>query len=299
MKLTYSIVFLGAITAQLTIQAIRFPCPYEAQARAAEIAKKPEFKNFLPAIFPMFSLGNRMMPKGRFAALERYIYQKNENSSASILVPTVRYGITDKLTIRWHLPIFIDRTVGKKSSDGTSNLVGVIEYSLFKHRVKETNREYQFNLIAGMDFKTETHDAKPSVGYGGTSFLVGTTGSSLSKKWYTFYSLAGAFSTTHNKQHPGSQFFYEIGAGYTIKHSILHNLCVLLEMDGILSDKDKLAQTANPNSGGNIIYLGPSIEYRYWTFLGAVGIQFPIVQHLNGNQDKRDFRFSCLGLFVF
>lgn len=282
-----------------TTFSIRFPCPYEAQQRAADIEKKPEFKNFLPAIFPMFSLGNRMMPKGRFAATERFVYQKNEHSSASLLVPTFRYGITDKLTVRGHLPIFVDRTVGTKSSDGTSNLVGVFEYSLLKYRDKEANKEYQANFIAGMDFKTAKTDVKPSLGYGGTSFFVGTTGSSLSKEWYTFYSVAGTFSTTYKKQHPGSQFLYEIGAGYIIKHSILHNICVLLEMDGILSDKDKLNHAANPDSGGNIIYLGPSVEYRYWTFLVAAGIQFPIVQHLNGDQDKRNFRFSCLGLFVF
>jgi hypothetical protein len=285
-------------TAPIT-QAIRFPCPYEAQARAAEVEKRPEFKHFLPAIFPMFSLGNRMMPKGRFAATERFVYQKNENSSASLLVPTFRYGITDKLTVRGHLPVFIDRTVGNKSSDGTSNLVGVFEYSLYKHRVKESNKEYQATFIAGMDFPTVDTTKKPSLGYGGTNFLVGTTGSGLSREWYTFYSLAGTFSTKHKKQHPGSQFLYELGCGYIIKHSILHNLCVLLEMDGILSSRDTFKDLENPNSGGNIIYLGPSIEYRYWTFLGAVGIQFPIVQSLNGNQDKRNYRFSCLGLFVF
>lgn len=283
----------------LTIYTIRFPCPYEAHARAAEIEKKPEFKNFLPAIFPMFSLGNRMMPKGRFAALERYIYQKSEHSHASLLIPTFRYGITDKLTVRGHLPIFLDRTVNNKSSDGTSNLVGVFEYSLLKHRVKEINKEYQATLLAGLDFKTVDVDAKPSLGYGGTNFLLGTTGSSLSKEWYAFYSLAGTFSTHYKKQHPGASLLYELGCGYILKHSILHNLCVLLEMDGILSDKDSLDHVDNPNSGGNIIWAGPSIEYRYWTFLGAAGIQFPLVQHLNGIQDKREFRFSCLALFVF
>jgi len=299
MKLKISLCIITALSAHFPLYSIRFPCPYEAQARAAEIEKKPEFKNFLPAIFPMFSLGNRMMPKGRFAALERYIYQKNENSSASLLIPTFRYGITDTLTVRGHLPIFLDRTVNKKSADGTSNLVGVVEYSLYKHRDKDMNKEYQATLLAGLDFKTVNLDANPSLGYGGTSFLVGTTGCGLSKTWYTFYSIAGTFATEYKKQQPGASFLYELGCGYIIKHSILHNLCVLLEMDGILSDKDSFNNIHNPNSGGNIVWLGPSIEYRYWTFLGAAGIQFPIVQNLHGIQDKRDFRFSCLALFVF
>lgn len=61
---------------------------------------------------------------------------------------------------------------------------------------------------------------------------------------------------------------------------------VKIEFDGTQTEKNKIQGITDPNSGGNVIFVIPSIwlSSKQWIFQWGIG--FPLVQNLNGHQDK-------------
>lgn len=67
----------------------------------------------------------------------------------------------------------------------------------------------------------------------------------------------------------------------------------MVEFDGIYTWKDKIQGVTDPNSGGNLIFLTPSIFISSKeSFLMQFGVGFPIQQHLFGHQNRKEYAVS-------
>ena len=60
----------------------------------------------------------------------------------------------------------------------------------------------------------------------------------------------------------------------------------MVEFDGSYSPKDRIHGRTDPNSGGNVIFVTPSIWMSSKRWVIQWGMGFPFVQSLNGRQDK-------------
>lgn len=60
----------------------------------------------------------------------------------------------------------------------------------------------------------------------------------------------------------------------------------MVEFDGTYTEKDKVHGTTDPNSGGNIILLTPSIWLSSARWILQLGISLPIMQQMNGTNPK-------------
>jgi hypothetical protein len=60
----------------------------------------------------------------------------------------------------------------------------------------------------------------------------------------------------------------------------------MIEFDGTYSEKNKIKGTTDPNSGGNVIFITPSIWLSSKRWIIQWGIGFPVIQNLNGHQNK-------------
>ncbi len=70
-------------------------------------------------------------------------------------------------------------------------------------------------------------------------------------------------------------------------------LVVYLELNGEVAAEDEIGRTANPNSGGHLLFLSPDLQWIPTPWLLFEGsVQFPIVQDLNGTQLEYDVRFQ-------
>ncbi len=108
--------------------------------------------------------------------------------------------------------------------------------------------------------------------------------------WLGFVSPGVLLTTSSNNVRLGSQFLYQAGIGRNIfavsGQSILFGL---LEFDGQYTEKEQLLGRDNPNSGGNVISLIPSISFSTKNTMTQVGVGFPIIQALYGNQKKMNY----------
>lgn len=126
--------------------------------------------------------------------------------------------------------------------------------------------------------------------YGAPTFFGGATYNRTYVDWMGFVSPGFLLTTTSDHIRLGSQVFYQAGIGRNI-YSITDQsiLFGMLEFDGQYTAKDHIYEHYNPNSGGNVIALTPSIWFSMKSFIAQVGVGFPVLQNLNGNQTKMDY----------
>ncbi len=66
-------------------------------------------------------------------------------------------------------------------------------------------------------------------------------------------------------------------------------LYLVAEANGIFSQKGKLHGKTIDDSGGNILFLSPGIQFATKRFILEASVQLPVIQDLRGNQVETDF----------
>jgi hypothetical protein len=67
-------------------------------------------------------------------------------------------------------------------------------------------------------------------------------------------------------------------------------LDLVLELNGEWHDKQVTAGVADPNSGGNTIFVSPGIRASMGNVSGFASVGVPVVNEVNGLQSKPDYR---------
>ena len=68
-----------------------------------------------------------------------------------------------------------------------------------------------------------------------------------------------------------------------------NNTDLATEANGFLANKNSVNGSTVGNSGGNIIFLSPGLQYAARRYIIESSIQLPVIQDLNGNQIEADF----------
>lgn len=246
---------------------------------------------------PTFSFGQNIIDQGAMLFIEGVVQVKGCNLNFVTVFTQLLYGITDDLSLFIDLhsvPHFISDGF---ISTGLGDLNVQLEYAFFEKKTATSTA--QSTLVTAVSLPTGSAEKNPSTGLGAPGFFLGVTFSYLSTKWYAFAD-DGILLTTRNKGIKfGNQFFYEFGLGHNLGNPGGCILLGLLEFNGFWTNKNRIKCIINPNSGGNMIFLGPSIFLSSERFILQAGIQFPILQQLNGIQNKAKFRTLILGAVTF
>ena len=67
-------------------------------------------------------------------------------------------------------------------------------------------------------------------------------------------------------------------------------LDAMLELNGEWHDKQRTAGVADPNSGGNTVFLSPGLRLTVEKWSGFLSLGIPVVTDVNGTQAKSDWR---------
>jgi hypothetical protein len=104
------------------------------------------------------------------------------------------------------------------------------------------------------------------------------------------------FGETANERH-GHDAFAHAGPHNSITKAPAaaapHNhvaLDAMLELNGEWHDKQRTAAIADPNSGGNTIFLSPGLRLTVEKWSGFLSLGIPVVTDVNGTQAKSDWR---------
>jgi hypothetical protein len=237
---------------------------------------------------PLISFGQTIVNKGQSQLFLFADYIKGNNQIASDVVPYFIYGITDNLTF------FMSQGVATKYQQETRHSAGVedtslqLEYAVYGHKTKRY--EDQATVLVDINLPTGSHTKQPPTGAGTPSYFIGGTYSRTYNDWYAFAAPGVIMAESINGSRLGNQYLYQAGLArnvYTIEKKLI--ILGMVELDGQYSAKSTMRNHTNPNSGGNIIYLTPSIFVGLKQLVIQFGFGLPVVQHLNGEQIKNNY----------
>lgn len=230
---------------------------------------------------PFYSFGQNIINKGLAQLYLLPSYASNQQQHDANVIPSLLYGLTDNASLLLSAPIAADYSSQNDHSSGLGDVTGQFEYAFFN------NSDSQATLVAALSLPTGAFSKTPPLGLGAPSYFLGSTYNQTLEKWLWFVSPGILVISPKNNIHPGNQYLYQLGVGRNI-HSVTASYIVssLVELDGEYTDKDRSFGSSIPDTGGNVVYITPSLWFSTKTFILQAGISLPIIQQLNGIQNK-------------
>jgi hypothetical protein len=264
----------------------------QAETEGDSAGSPPSIGNFaLPSPQqpgPLLSFGQTLIGKNYLQlSLDTFSPYQLGGSFDSVNAAMI-YGITDSTALYFSYPIVADAQTRVHRTSGLRDITLQLEHGIYT--AGNIRHQDQATVVGAMTLPLQDANSLQTVGYGSPTFFMGTTYNRTYVDWLGFVSPGVLITTTSNHIRLGSQYMYQAGIGRNIVAVTDKSMVFgLLELDGQYTEKDQIFGFANPNSGGNIITLTPSLWLSSKRFIAQVGVGFPIVQNLNGNQPTLDY----------
>jgi len=277
------------------------PLVVSARTKIPEKKDAPRVGNFaLPAsqqVFPMIAFGQNIIGKNTLQLTTPFHANFGDQSYKYTSRFQLLWGITNYLSLYATFPVTYKSKVGSHTSTGMNDMIFEMEGALYEGG--DRIRACQVTLVGHVSVPTGSDSKMPSTGYGAPSFFAGSTFSYLDARWYAFASSGVVLRMRHDGIQPGGRFLYQTGFGGNIPTRPALIFDWLIEADGTLIWESKENGIKNSNTGGNTIYVSPSLflSTMKWAFQAGVGS--PVVQSLNGNQLKEYFRMRVDITYTF
>lgn len=203
------------------------------------------------------------------------------------LIPSILYGATDNFSMFFNFPFTPLMRDGSHRSSGLEDFFIQLEYAFYNKKTYQY--EDQATIVGNVTFPTGSVHKNPPTGFGSPSVFLGGTFYRTYVDWIFFTNQGAILTTSRHRTKIGDQVLYQFGFGRTIATPPGYIYSWLIEVDGQYSKRNRIQGFIDPNSGGNFIFVTPSLWISTKEFLVQFGVSFPIYQKLNGRQGKFDY----------
>lgn len=199
------------------------------------------------------------------------------------------YGFTDTTSLFFNYPIRNNPETRSHRATSLKDVSIQLEHSIYSSGTRYFQE--QGTIVGAVSLPSQNAESKSTgLSFGQPSYFIGATWNRTYVDWMYFASPGFIYTTEGDGIQLGSQYLYQAGLGRALlsvpNQSILFGL---LEMNGQYTEKNSFRGRSNPNSGGDIITLTPSLWLSSPWFIVQVGVGFPVLQQLNGNQTNMNY----------
>lgn len=236
---------------------------------------------------PLVSFGERVLDQGEiqlFLFGDGFFGKKNYDTE---LLGSFVYGITDTLSIYFDVPYAPANKYGNDKSSGIKDLIVQVEYAFYSGS-EETWGE-QATIVGAIQLPTGSHSKDPPTGLGSPSFFMGLTFNRTEFEWVYFCSTGVHLTTRHRNFKAGNEFLYQGGIGRNICTPPGWIYAGIVEVIGLYTWQDRTNGQKDPDSGGNVIAIVPSIWISSEKTIFQLGVGYSVVEHLFGDQRKAPY----------
>ena len=238
---------------------------------------------------PLISFGQNIVDTNQVLLAIATVSPYPNGGAFDIVNATLTYGFTDNTSLFFNYPLRADTSFNNQRSLKFLDPSLQLEYAFYN---KGNNKfQDQATIVGGLTLPTHENSSIDQIeGFGKPSYFFGTTFNRTYVDWYLFASPGAVITTPFNNIKMGSQFLYQAGAGHNIisvKDKVM--LFALLEFNGQYTKKNNLNGFIDPDSGGNVISLTPSISFNTNHTSTQIGVGFPVLQNLNGDQSHTNY----------
>ena len=238
---------------------------------------------------PLISLGQNIIDANQVLLTLATVSPFPNGGAFDIVNATLNYGFTDYTSLYFNYPLRADTAFNSHRSLRFLDVSLQIEHAFYA--AGNNKFQDQATIVGGLTLPTHENSSIDKIdGFGAPSYFLGTTFNRTYVDWYLFASPGAVITTRSDNIKIGSQILYQAGVGhniFSVKNKAM--LFALLEFDGQYTQKNNLGGFIDYDSGGNVISLTPSISFNTNHTMTQIGIGFPVVQNLNGDQDKINY----------
>ena len=246
---------------------------------------------------PLIGFGDNILSKGQ---VEVWVYGDNylgKHAEYIDIVPSVLYGITNDLSLLLSVPVAAKYQENAHSSSGFEDLSFQMEYAIYNLQYPCSNA--QWTVVAAASVPTGSIHKNPPTGFGNMTYFLGTTYNHTWKEWFLFTEYGVQIPLPQHGTKVGNQYLYQLGFGKTVFQRGGWIFSWMTEIDGSFFERNKVKGHTNPDSGGNVIYVTPSLwaSSNQWIF--QLGVGYAVQQRFFGHQnpDRYLFAFTVERLF--
>lgn len=259
--------------------------------KSDKVVKPPRIGNFsLPTSQqpgPLVGFGANIIDAGvvqLFVAGDDYV---GKNRTTSDVTPSILFGITDDLSIFFNFPFTPYTSDLCNRSQGPEDFFTQLEYVFYE----KSTRCYvdQATIVGNITFPTGSIHKNPAIGFGSPGIFIGATYTRMMVDWFFFVAPGAVLTTSDHGTKYGDQFLYQCMVGRNLPSPRGWIYAWMVEMDGIYLKKNRIHGHTDKNSGGNSIFITPSVWMSSKRFLIQFGAGFPVNQNLFGDQRKFDY----------
>lgn len=226
------------------------------------------------------------------------LHIQQRDRSTSILAYETWYGINESTTLLLVAPLVFDRRHGHGHNSNLGNIRTLIKHRFYKKDWK--GHSVQASLLGGfiLPTNTERNATRPFFRTGGFNLIA--TGVYESPHWY-FYSTLEADLYSQKSQAKQSNladwslvvFYRPVPVQFDQP-----DWAVAWETNVIVQDKERSKQEKIINTGGYVLFAGPTFGMAYENIFLKGGMQVPLVQSWN-SKSNFDFRLALVAAIDF
>lgn len=206
--------------------------------------------------------------------------------------PSYVYGITENASLMLNIPSAIDFHNQNNNASGMQDISLQGEYYFYNENTLDQTE--QMTLVGNISFPTGSINKNPVTGAGSVGLFAGLTYNKTYADWFYFASPGLNYYFKNGPYQTGTSVLYQGGIGKNIAYETKKYIFAwVIEADGTFTAETKEAGGLNPNTGGNVIYLTPSLWFSTLQLTLQAGIGYAIVQHFNGNQNQSTWLYAA------
>lgn len=239
---------------------------------------------------PLVGFGGNIIDKNQFQYFLFADESKGENKYNLETFPGVLYGISDNYSVFLNVPVALRFKDGPNRSSGLEDVFVQLEYAFYNKN--ELLYVEQATVVTNITFPTGSATKNPPTGFGAPSIFLAATFNHTAIDWF-YYLAAGAILTgENNRTKIGNQYLYQGTLGRNITNWPGWILAWMVEIDGQYNERNIIKGVIDPNSGGNFIFLTPSLWLSSEHLVLQFGVGYAIQQNLLGDQRKNKWLYS-------
>lgn len=248
--------------------------------------------NTTPALAhdPVFGVGPHVLFKGGVEIAVEIEHDKAGDERETGVGLELTYGLTGDWAIGADLPYRHKRVAGADNA-GAGDLALFTKYRFWRRD------SLGLQESAAVLLKVKTNSARsggnPVLNPGATDTLLGLAYGYEGRRWYRWASIRYRYNGRNDLGlKRGNMIKLDLVGGIrpTPTGYLEPDTVWLLELNGEYRQRSNLNGAIIANSGGNEWFISPGIFWTKRNFAIKAGIQIPVSSHLNGNQDKSDYR---------
>lgn len=203
------------------------------------------------------------------------------------IIPGLLFGITDNFSVFLNVPFTPVFRSNDAHSCGLEDVFVQFEYAFYN----KSNYRYmdQATIVLNGSLPTGSIKKNPPTGFGAPTSFVGGTFYRTFVDWFFFTAHGALLTQARHQTRMGNQYLYQGGFGKNFMSPLGWIYAWIIEIDGQFYEKNRYNNVIDRFSGGNVIYMTPSLWASSERFLFQCGFSFPIIQSFRSEQGKYNF----------